>query len=329
MINVALLSRWHVHADDYAKEAMENEHITIKGVWDEDEARGKKWADELQVRFEADLDTLLADSSIDAVIVDTPTTDHREVIIKAAKYGKHIFSEKVLGLTTEECQDIFDAVDQNNVSLMLSLPRLSAGYYILAQEMLNQGLLGELTLVRCRVAHDGALPEEGNPNGWLPPHFLKKEGTGGGALIDLGAHPIYLTNRLGGKVASLSAKLNYFLHHEVDDQAAIVVDYESGALGIIEVGFVSSGSFYLELHGTEGIYIVEGKEAKFKSKIINNGEWVVPDVTASDQISAMQQWVNQIQSGEPPLITRDDMLNLTKINEAAIQSDKEGRRINF
>ncbi len=46
MINVALLSRWHVHADDYERDIRENEHLSIQLVWDEDIERGRKWAEE-------------------------------------------------------------------------------------------------------------------------------------------------------------------------------------------------------------------------------------------------------------------------------------------
>ncbi|WP_347835638.1 hypothetical protein [Gracilibacillus sp. JCM 18860] len=43
MLNAALLSRWHVHADDYAQQAKANDGINISAVWDEDLERGKKW----------------------------------------------------------------------------------------------------------------------------------------------------------------------------------------------------------------------------------------------------------------------------------------------
>ncbi|PPA70729.1 Gfo/Idh/MocA family protein [Jeotgalibacillus proteolyticus] len=327
MINVALLSRWHVHAEDYAKEAGENPEITISAVWDEEKERGEKWAGELGVRFEHNLDVLLSDETIHAVIVDTPTADHKEIITKAASYGKHIFTEKVLGLTGEDCEEIFTAAEQNNVSLMLSLPRLREGYYLLAQDMLDKGLLGKLTLIRCRVAHNGAIPTADSPHGWLPEHFLKKDGTGGGALIDLGAHPIYLTNRLAGPIKSMSARLSHFFDYEVDDHAAVLVDYQSGALGIIEAGFVSSGSFTLELHGTEGIYLVDGNQVRFKTSHLNNGEWVVSPELPENLPSAMQQWMDHILRGKEPAIKREDMLELTRFNEWAIQSDREGKRI--
>ncbi|MBD7963521.1 Gfo/Idh/MocA family oxidoreductase [Fictibacillus sp. Sa2CUA10] len=327
MMNVALLSKWHVHAVDYAREAMENEAITIKTVWDEKQERGTQWAEELGVSFEADLQNVLDDPNIDGVIVTTATDRHKEIIIAAANHGKHIFTEKVLAFTVKECEEILAAVDRNNVQLMVNLPRLTESFYLFAQQAVDKGLLGDVTYIRCRVAHNGSVPSEENPKGWLPQHFYNKEECGGGALIDLGAHPIYLTNRLGGKVKAVSGKLNELYKLGVDDNAIVMVEYESGAMGMIETGFLSYGSpQQLELYGTEGTIMVEGQEVRVKSKHLNTEDWVNPELP-NPISSNMEQWVDAIGKGTKSTVSRDDIVNLTAINEAAVISSKEGRRV--
>ena len=87
MAKVAMLSKWHVHAPGYAKSVIEN-GSEITCVWDEDPQRGQKWADELGADFVPCLDELLARTDVDAVVVDTPTSMHYEVIMKAAKSRK-------------------------------------------------------------------------------------------------------------------------------------------------------------------------------------------------------------------------------------------------
>ncbi|MBY6037587.1 Gfo/Idh/MocA family oxidoreductase [Fictibacillus nanhaiensis] len=328
MVNVALLSKWHVHAVDYAREAQENEEISIKMVWDEDHERGETWGKELNVPFVRDLEAVLSNPEIDGVILTTPTNQHKDIIIAAANHGKHIFTEKVLAFSIDDCEEIFAAVEENNVKLMLSLPRLTESSYLYAQDVVNEGLLGDITYIRCRVAHNGAVPSKENPNGWLPEHFYKKEECGGGALIDLGAHPIYLTNRLGGKVKAVSGRLNHFYKHEVDDNAVVMVEYESGAMGMIETGFLSFGSpQQLELYGTEGTLMIEGDNVRLKSKSFTTEEWFTPAQLPHPLPSAMKQWVASIEGGINPVITKEDMLNLTAINEAAARSSKEGRRV--
>ncbi|RZT23746.1 Gfo/Idh/MocA family protein [Fictibacillus sp. BK138] len=327
-MNVALLSKWHVHAVDYAREAKENESISIKMVWDENPDRGADWASELNVDFESNLDDVLSNPEIDGVIVTTATNRHKDIIIAAANHGKHIFTEKVLAFTVEECEEIYKAVEDNNVQLMVNLPRLTESFYLYAQEAVDKGLLGDITYIRCRVAHNGSVPSKENPKGWLPEHFYNKEECGGGALIDLGAHPIYLTNRLGGKVKAVTGKLNEFYKLGVDDNAVVMVEYESGAMGIIETGFLSFGSpQQLELYGTEGTLMIEGENVRIKSKHLNTDEWVTPEKLPQTIQSAMEQWEEAIQNGKKPSITKEDVLNLTAINEAAAASNKEGRRV--
>lgn len=327
MINVALLSKWHVHADDYAHQAKQNENITIKVVWDEIAERGNEWAQKLRVPFEKDLVKVLEDPEIDAVIIDAPTNLHKEIIILAAKHKKHIFTEKVLAFTHGDCEDIFSVIKENEVKLMVSLPRLTENYYLYAQDVLDKGLLGKLTSIRCRLSHNGAVPYEGNPNGWLPKHFFNKEVCGGGALIDLGAHPIYLTNRLAGSAKAVTARLQKTLGYDVDDNAVVIVEYESGVLGTLETGFLSNGSpFQLELYGTEGTLLIEDHIIRLKSKQLSEG-WIVPEQLPEALAMPLNQWVSDILENTKPTLDENDFLTLTLINQAASLSNEQGRRI--
>ncbi|MFY4773614.1 Gfo/Idh/MocA family protein [Metabacillus sp. RGM 3146] len=330
MIQTALFSKWHVHAVEYALMAEENELLQIKLVWDEDEERGKKWAQELGVPFVKELAEVFSNSEIEAVIVNTPTIMHKDIILAAAKSKKHIFTEKVLALTVEECDEILKAVEENGVNLMVSLPRLTFPYYLYAQNTADQGLLGKITRIRCRVAHNGAVPSDANPNGWLPAHFYKKEQCGGGALIDLGAHPIYLTNRLGGEAKSVMAHFQYTYGHEVEDNASVLVEYQSGAVGLIETGFVSYGSpFMLEINGTEGTLLIEDDQIRLKSLHLSAEEWFIPDNLPARLPMPMEQWVRSINGEEMPSMSNEDFRNLTLINEAAALSAEIGRRVSI
>ncbi|MEK3888112.1 Gfo/Idh/MocA family protein [Bacillus sp. FSL K6-3431] len=325
MIKVALLSRWHVHADDYARGAKANDQISIELVWDEDAERGKQWADELGVPFEQELESVLANPEIDAVIVTTPTNLHTEVMVAAANHKKHIFTEKVLAFSTEACEQIYQAVEEQGVKLMVSLPKLTDSPFVYAEKALQAGKLGKLTTIRCRFAHNGAVAPEGQASGWLPERFFNLEETGGGALMDLGAHPIYLTNRLAGKATAVQARLQEINNHGVDDNAVVLVEYESGALGIIETSFVSHGSpFQLELYGTEGSIMIEEGQIRLSSR---HGDEVISAETVSSLPMPMEQWVQAIQNETTPSITKEDVLNLTLINEAAAKSHQEKTRV--
>lgn len=326
-MKVALLSRWHVHADDYARAVRENDQLSIAVIWDEDTERGEKWADELGVPYEKDLDTVLSNPEIDAVVVSTPTNLHKEVILAAVSQKKHVFTEKVLAFTARECEEIYAAVEKQGVELMVSLPRLTEKEFLSAEKAMQEGWLGRLTMIRCRLAHNGSVVPDGGTEGWLPARFFDKEQTGGGALIDLGAHPIYLTNRLAGGARAVYSRLEKGATGEVDQSAAVLVEYDSGALGIVETSFLSHGSpFELELYGTEGTLLCKDGSIQLKS-LHYGGSWV----DMKDELPAvpmpMIQWVAKIRNGVEPTITKEDVINLTKINDAAALSHLEGRRI--
>lgn len=335
MISVALLSKWHVHATDYAREAMEQPNIVIKKVWDEIPERGKLWAEEIGVEFENDLSIIMTDPSIDAVIVTSPTTLHKEIILLAAKHKKHIFSEKVLAFTMEECEEIYQVVEAKQLSLMVNLHRLSDSYFLFAKDVVDKELVGKISLFRCRYAHGGAIPTEENPTGWLPNSFFDAAQSGGGALIDLGAHPIYLTNRLGGPVKAVTATLSSLFGYPVDDHAVVTVEYQNGAIGIIETSFVSGESlFFLEIHGTEGVLLIEfyrhidnQMHIKLRSNRFGNGEWVKPHVLPYSLPSPMEQWIQSIIEGITPDITKEDIIRLTQINQLALLSHNTGKRV--
>ena len=187
MLKVAMLSKWHVHAPEYARRLSEMDDVQLTCVWDEIPERGQAWAKELGTAFEPDLDKLLARDDVDAVCIDTPTNMHKDIMIKAAKAGKHIYTEKVMCLNVKDCDEVIKAVEENHVVFTISLPQRAWPKFLFIKQAIESGVIGDVTVLRCRNCHDGALA------GWLPDYWYDPETTGGGAMMDLGAHPMYLS----------------------------------------------------------------------------------------------------------------------------------------
>ncbi|MBE9918404.1 Gfo/Idh/MocA family oxidoreductase [Paenibacillus donghaensis] len=326
MIRIGKISYWHVHAWDYTKQAQAHPDAEIVAVWDENPERGKEAADQQGVAFYASLDEMLAQDDIDAVIVDAPTRMHRDVILKAAAAGKHIFTEKVLAPTLHEVNEILDAVDRNQVKLTVSLPRLNDGYTLAIRDILDQELLGQVTQVRVRLSHNGATA------GWLPDHFYKLEDCLGGALIDLGCHPMYLTRLfLQQDVEEVKAEFGYVTGKEVEDNAVATLSTPSGAIGIVEAGFVNNFSpFSVEIHGTEGSILYGTPDEKLLIRTSRKGEykdaWVELPVPGPRE-SAFEQWISHIQQDTTADENVAYAVELTKLMEAANQSAREHRGI--
>lgn len=334
-LRLALLSAWHVHARDYLREARALDGLEVTALWDDDPERGRAFATEHDLPFRGDLDALLADGSggsagVDGVIVTTPTADHREVIARAAAAGKHVFSEKVLALDPGDAAACLEAVDAAGVQLMLSLPRLSGSVYLTAQRVLDENLLGRVTLARCRVAHDGAVRRDAHPDGWLPERFFRPEEALGGAMIDLGAHPIYLLNRLLGAPEAVTSAYARASGRAVDDNSVIVAEYGGGALGLMETSFVSAaGPGLLELHGSDGVLLAENDRLRlrrFDEGHRRSGDGWLELSPAEPLPSPMAQWRDRILHGRAPTIGRADWVDLTRVNAAAAEAARSGRR---
>ncbi|MGY4770814.1 Gfo/Idh/MocA family protein [Kribbella sp. CWNU-51] len=321
-LKIATLSFWHVHAGDYSRQAQHHPGTDLVAVWDDDAERGQDAADQFGVEFAGDLDALLARDDLDGVAITTPTNEHRNVMLKVAQAGKHIFTEKVLAPTVAEAEEIIAATDAAGVKLIVSLPRLYHGYTQAITEVIDSGQLGTLTYGRVRLSHDGAIPRDGVA-GWLPQRFFEPKTAIGGALTDLGCHPVYLTQLfLGAQPDTVSATYRSIAERGLEDNAVVVVGYADQKIGVIEAGFASRNPFTIELFGTEGTlsYTDDG------NVLTVNGEQVpVPDHGQD----AFAQWVDHINNGTRADENIERALELTRLVVAANEAADQGTSIAY
>ena len=326
MLRVAMLSRWHVHANQYAGETRANPDADVVAVWDEDGQRGAAWAEELGVPLEADLDVLLASDDIDAVCVVTPTNLHGDVMVRAATAGKHIFTEKVLATTVADCEAIADAVNANGVKFCISFPRRTIPQILYAKQALDEGLFGRVTALRVRIAHDGAVRD------WLPAHFYDPAACGGGAMMDLGAHGMYLSRWLLGPPKRIVSVFNTVTGRAVDDNTVSVIEFENGAIAVNETSFTGFGGCYsLEIDGTEGGYrmLSPGEGVQIRSKHLGGSGWRQPERLPEARAKPIDQWIAGCVHDTPIEFGLQDAIQLTELMEAAYMADGENRSVNF
>ncbi|MBR0144769.1 MAG: Gfo/Idh/MocA family oxidoreductase [Clostridia bacterium] len=319
MLKIAMLSKWHVHAAGYAREFNQTGKSKVVAVWDEEEARGEKWAEELGVPFYASLDELLA-SDIDAVCVTTPTTMHREVILKAAKAGKCIFTEKALETTTEEALKLADAIRASGKTFGISFPHKCNPVYRYIKARIAEGAFGKISLFRYRNAHNGV---SGN---WLPEYWFDGSKAGGGAMMDLGCHAMYFLSDLGGRPKRVSALFNQFYGTGLDENAICTVEFESGAIGVAETAFVSySAPLVAEVYGTEGSLVACDDKIIFQSEKYKDVP--VPELDRSPVPSPIMRFVDACEKGlpSPAEMGLDEAVALTELLENAYIADGENR----
>lgn len=223
----------------------------VIGVYDDNKQRRNDFCNKYQVKPIETFEQLLA-SDAEGVIVATATNAHVDVMVKLANAGKHIFTEKVLALTDEGAAQIAEAVKRNGVTFVISLPWKYNAPQIAVHEIVKSGELGKVNYLRFRNCHSGSL------DGWLPAHFYSQEECGGGAMIDLGAHGMYLTDWICGVPVTATSvftksdatPLNV---DGVEDNAVTVMGFADGCIAINETGFVSRGyPASLEVGGEKG-----------------------------------------------------------------------------
>ncbi|WP_219837295.1 Gfo/Idh/MocA family protein [Paenibacillus sp. R14(2021)] len=326
MLNVAMISKWHVHAEGYAKQLQALGSVNITAVWDENSDRGRNWAEELGAAFEADLHALLRRDDVDAVVVNAPTSMHAEVMVAAANAGKHIFTEKAMALTVAECDQIAAAVRNAGVQFCISFPARTRPQHLFAKQLLDDGLLGAVTLLRIRNGHDGAL------NNWLPEYWYDEQQAGGGAMMDLGCHPMYLASWLLGQPRRITSMFNYFTGRSVEDNAQCSIEFENNAVALLETSLVTYQTpAAFELYGTEGTLIISGESVKFISKHANSPlqGWITPSRLPKEQPLPLTQWVNSLLNDEPMPFGLEDGTKLTELLEAAYIAHRERRTVEF
>lgn len=325
-LKIAVLGFWHVHAGDYARQAQQHDGTELVAVWDDDVARGQAGADQFGVEFTPDLDALLARDDLDAVTITTSTDVHRDLMVAAANAGKHIFTEKLLAPTVTEADEIIAAADANGVKLVVSLPRLSHGYTQAIREVIDSGELSRLTYGRIRLSHDGAV-SSGGSGGWLPERFFDPKTAIGGALTDLGCHPVYLTQLfLGADPETVSATYRSVVGLGLEDNSVVTVGYADQKIGVIEAGFASRNPFTIEIFGTRGslTYTDDGNVLRVVGPDADR-QLPVPEHSTDP----FGQWVDHINDGTRADDNLARAVELTRLVVAANEAAEQGRAIPY
>jgi predicted dehydrogenase len=205
---------------------------------------------------------MLADPRVQLVDNGGPNDMHAEVSIAAAEAGKHILCEKPLGRTRAEAKSMLDAVQKAGVKHMAAFNYRFVPAIRQAYELIQSGALGEIYHFRAVYLQEWIM-DPAFPMVWR----LQKKVAGSGALGDLGAHIIDLGRFLVGEPKSVMAMTRTFIKDrplpdgsgtgtvDVDDAFAALVEFENGALGILEASRFAAGRKnheVLEINGSKG-----------------------------------------------------------------------------
>jgi UDP-N-acetyl-2-amino-2-deoxyglucuronate dehydrogenase len=251
IIGAGVISNFHAEAI----KAVDDAELTA--VFDLDAKRAADFAAKHGVRAYADLDGFLAQAPIDAVTIATPTGLHGTVAIPAARAGKHVLCEKPLDVTPDKAQAIIDACRGAEVILAPVFQfRFGAGAMTM-KRAIEAGRFGRILFVSGRIKWWRS-QEYYDSGAWRGTFALD----GGGCLMNQSIHTIDLMLHFGGRPEQVFGYTSTRTHTgiEVEDNAAAVVRFASGAMGVIESSTSCAPGLPLriEVSGERGTAALEG-----------------------------------------------------------------------
>jgi len=182
-----------------------------------------------QAKVWTDLGEALQDAAIDAVYVASPVSLHAPQTMAALRSGRHVLCEKPVALHYQEARTMVEAAAASGRTLGIAYYRRMYPKLQRAKALVEQGAIGQP--VMAWFANHYWYDASGHGPWRLDPAMA-----GGGPLYDIASHRIDVLNFLFGRPVRASAQVANAVHrYAVEDCATVLVDYENGARGIVDV----------------------------------------------------------------------------------------------
>lgn len=317
----------------------------LYGVWE----RSKKTVKDVykEVKSFDTLEEMLADENIELVIVNTPNATHFDYTKKALIAGKHVIVEKPFVINSEEGAELIAIAEQQQKKISVYQNRRYDSDCKLMKKVLDEKLLGEIG--EAEFHYDRFKKE-------LSPKVHKETpGPGAGLLYDLGPHLIDQALQLFGKPEAVFAD-NIIIRpfSKVDDYFEIILYYSRKRVRLKASNQVREAIPAFVLHGSEGSLIKSRADVQendlIAGKMPGSDNWgiepesekgflhteknneVIKEFIPAPQGNYMEyfdQMHKAIRFDEPVPVTAEEGLEVIKVIEAALKSNRERRVIDY
>ena len=328
----------------YLKASQDFPVLDIRAVADMNPAAAKARADEFGLKA-VDLDAIFTDPSIDIILNLTIPKAHVEVGLRAIEAGKHVYSEKPLGIVFAEGKKLVEAAKAKNLRVGSAPDTFLGGSHQTSRRLVDEGALGQLVGGTAYFMCPGH--ERWHPN----PAFYYE--AGGGPMLDMG--PYYITdlvNLLGpvAKVSGFGTKLRdtrtitskdrngEIIPVHVPTHVSGTLVFHNGAVVQVTMSFDVAGHKHvpLEIYGTEASLIVPdpnhfGGQIQLLEK---GGEWTdiatdMPYAEGNYRSIGLADMAHAILEGRPHRCNGDLALHVLEVMEAFETSSTSGRVIDI
>jgi inositol 2-dehydrogenase len=271
---------------------------------------------------------LIRNKNINAVVIISPTSTHKEIVIEAAKAGKSIFCEKPVSISLEEAYEMQAVVDKTGVFFQMGFQRRFDSGYIEAQNKIKEGIIGEPVVLK-----------SSSRDPFAPPIEFCDPKKSGGLILDMGIHDFDVARMIMGDVKSVYSVGGIFAYPEMQkigdiDNAIINMYFENGTIGTVDLSrnAVYGYDIRAEVLGTKGTlkigYLRETPLLVMTKEGVSHD--VVPHFMerfGESYYSQIQNFVDNVVQEKKPSITVRDGIAALQISIAATRSFKENRPI--
>jgi predicted dehydrogenase len=315
------------HGSALAQAIVRTDALRLAACADPDEpAAGRAAAFGQEVSTHDTVDSLLAETDIDAVVIATPHHLLAPVALAALRAGKHVLAEKPLALNEHEAREVELAAANAGVCYMAGYSfRFSMFRYV--RELLDAGVAGDIQAIT------GSIGTGPMNSGWVA-----YPETGGGPLLYVGCHLVDLILWfLADQPVAVYADVRRRADTGADETSAVLMRFARGALAQCLVTQAASTFFYeLDIHGRTGKIALRGRNfLQFEIEVSSTsiGTYREPTIirpaVRRDNISMMlvpelEEFAGSIRECRPPAITASDGRRVLGVLDAIAESGRTG-----
>ncbi|MBL7697138.1 MAG: Gfo/Idh/MocA family oxidoreductase [Chitinophagaceae bacterium] len=252
-LGVALIGLGYYSTDLLAPALQLTKHCYLAGIVTGTPSKAEKWKRQYNIPDKniynyQTFDQIANNPDIDVVYVVLPPSMHKEYVIRGANAGKHVWCEKPMALTEQECKEMIDACKKNKRALAIGYRLQHEPNTKEYRRIINQKLLGKVKGLNC-----GAGYYDSRTN-----HWKQKKEMGGGVMYDMGVYSIQGA-RLGTgmePIAVFEAKTSTtrpeVYKNGLDETAVAKLEFPGGVIANIKTSF-GEGINFMDIECEKGM----------------------------------------------------------------------------